>query len=99
MDDKQLQTIEGLLQVQIEELKKHTADAIKHNVNGKIDAINMKLTSYIHEDEKWKERAEPLIKTYEDTNGAYRVLVWFLKFLGLTTAASGAILLVKQIFK
>lgn len=99
MDDAQLKVIEKLLTVQIEELKKHTAEAIKSNVNGKIDAINMKLTSYIHEDEKWKQRAEPLIVTYENTSGFYKVLVWFLKFLGLTTAASGAILLVKQILK
>lgn len=99
MDERQLQTIKDLLAIHLEELKKQTAETVKHNVNGKVDAMNLKLTNYIHEDEKWKQRAEPLIRLYENAYGFNNVTVWGLKFLGLLAGGLGAVLLLKQIFK
>ncbi len=75
------QTVQGAVRAAV-------ADAVKVNVNGKIDSLRGSLEAYKTEDAEWKERAEPMIKTYEGAGWALKSLVGLITVL----ASVGAIL-------
>lgn len=83
-------------QEQLQELKDHVAETITLVVNGKIDRLNLKLDNYIDNDMAWKERAEPLIKAYENTGWLWKIVLKVLKFIVLLGAAMGAYIVIKD---
>lgn len=91
MDEKQLNLLKS-------ELKDHLSETVKNVVNGKIDAINLKLTNYIHDDETWKVRAEPVVKAFENTSWLWRAFLGTLKFLGLLSVGIGAWKVLSDLF-
>lgn len=92
MNDVQLKKI-------IAHQNKNIKKAIEINVNGKIDKIDQKLTTYIIEDTNWKndaqkyreEKLQPLIETTDNVS-------WMGKFikagLGLVILIGGAIAII-----
>lgn len=63
MNADQLLQIQNSIKVQINE---SVAIAIKANVNGKIDALKLKVDEYIKDDNAWKLQAQPVIDIGQD---------------------------------
>lgn len=81
------------------EMQDHVALTIQKVVNGKIDKIGQKLDDYIKDDEKWKVRAEPVVKAFENTSWLFKVFIGFLKVMGLVGVGIGGYMAIKQFFK
>lgn len=80
----------------ISELKDHTESVVRQTVNGQITKLQENFDEYVKEDMKWKERAEPMIKTYEHSNWLLKMFVGFLKVIGLIGGAAGAIIAINK---
>jgi len=65
------------------------ASAIEKHVNGKIRALDSKITQYIIDDTKWKEDADPYIKLASHISGTWKFAVYF----------AGGILVLIALFK
>ena len=83
-------------QEQLQELKDHVAETVRTVVNGKIDILSSKLDDYIVEDTAWKDRAEPLVKAYENSNWLWKIILNIMKFVVLVGATITAWLLIKD---
>lgn len=51
---------------------------------------------YVQADEEWKVRAEPVIKAFENTSWLLKILIAFLKVVGLLIPVGGAIMGIKK---
>lgn len=78
-------------------------EGIEVHVNGKIKNLtkmvgdhNIMVDAYIKEDTAWKERAEPVVKAFENTTWLGALLIKILKILGLLGVALGAYLAIKN---
>ncbi len=77
---------------QFEQINKTIEDTIKRVVNGKIDRLDVKLDTYMKEDNDWKERANPTIELGNNVRGFGKVMVYLL-------GIAGAIFAVIKFFK
>lgn len=73
---------------ELEHLTNHIEKIIKLTVNGKIDRINDKIEVYIHEDNLWKERANPMLEAVGDVRSFGKVLA---VILGIAATVFGII--------
>ena len=55
---------------------------IKETVNGKIDRLDIKLDTYMKEDNDWKDRANPTIELGNNVRGFGKVMVYLLGIAG-----------------
>lgn len=74
-------------------------DEVKNTVNGQIKKLDDKLVDYINEDMAWKERAEPMIKAYENSSGFVTTGKALLRSVILIAAALAAVTGVIKLFK
>jgi hypothetical protein len=81
---------------QIEIIKEHLSEVVVKTVNGKIDQLNLKLDNYIDNDMAWKDRAEPLVKAYENSSWLWKIVLNVMKFVVLVGAVIGAWLIIKK---
>ena len=63
------------------QLQETVSNQIKVTVNGKIDAINTKLDTYIKEDNKWKDEVKPYIENMRQMSDFTMVGSAILKFI------------------
>lgn len=88
----------GLVDMIMHKLESKIEDSINKNVNGKIIKLTEKLDLYIQEDNSWKERAEPVVKAFENTTWLSSIVVQTLKMLGLLGASVVAYMTIKNLF-
>lgn len=82
MNDQQYQQFK-------EEMKKHVGHSIEKSVNGHIRELRQEFNEYVTDDLAWKERAEPVVKAFENTSWLFKLFVGALKLLGLMGTAGG----------
>jgi hypothetical protein len=86
----------------LEVMRTEIGFAIKTTVNGKIDAISLKLDSHNIQHEKDMERALPVIEAYEsgqrDLESAKKGGRFVLWLAAAVTAIGGAYLVIRMIF-
>ena len=82
------------------------ANSIETHVNGKIRNLtglvedhNKTVDAYIIEDTTWKNRAEPVVKAFENATWFTTSAIKVLKFIGLLGGAIGAYLLIKKLLE
>jgi len=64
-----------------------------------LQKLNAVLSEYIENDMKWKARAEPMVKSYENTNWLINICVSFLKIVGITGGAFGGAYVISKFLK
>lgn len=81
---------------QLEQIKITIKESIDKTVNGKINALTLKVDNYIAKDDERWVRYEPYMEGVAHVTGGAKIIVWLA--LGVS-AILGAILAVKQYFK
>lgn len=88
---------------QFEQLQRNIESTIKSTVNGKIDklqasldATNVRIDTYIREDNEWKEKYSPYLESIVGVSVGGKILMKFI--LGIA-AVGGAILIIYHWFK
>ena len=77
---------------QLEQLKKILKESFDIYINGKIDKMNMKLDTYIREDNQWKDSVNPSIETMRKIQNFSSVTRWIVQSILLVGAVVGAVL-------
>lgn len=76
---------------QLDHITETIKQTIQEKVNGKIDRMNMKLDTYIKEDNDWKENVMPSIEIMKQMQGFSSTAIWIMKTIAVISTAVAAV--------